>query len=380
VTGVVLLGAGAAVGLSTANAAVVGSVALEPASGNVTAPIRLVTSGPCAAPAVKVKATAKGFGFGTGINIYDPQPAGFSSTEAMSLPISQAFVVYATSRSTALVGDYTITVQCVNSLGSIVYDEYQTTMTWTTPGGSFANIDEATYTSGAPSTTAPPTTAPPTTAPPTTAPPTTAPPTTASPTTASPTTAPPTTAPPTTTPPVPRPIKVTTPVIVGTARVGKPIYCKNGVWTNAPTSFSYQWFRSGTALSGATSYKRNLSGSDFGKTLTCRVRATNAGGNTDAMSPGVKIAAGQFALLKSPYISGTAKVGNTLKSNRGSWSPTPTVTAYRWYRNGAAIKGATKSAYKLTSADRGRVITLRVVVDAPYYSAAAKTTAGKKVS
>jgi hypothetical protein len=366
--GLCLLGAGGAVGLSSASAAAVG-VTLTPATGNADSLIRADTSGPCASPATKVQARAFGFGFpAAGQIIYSPQVFGFSTTGPMSLQLSNSFRVYATNNSsTPLVGQYDVKVQCVNNLGSIVYGEFVTTMVWQTPNNDFANIGSATYTSGV---TAPPTTTPPTTAPPTTTPPTTAPPTTA----------PPTTAPPTTTPPVPRPIKVTTPVIVGTARVGKPIYCKNGVWTNAPTSFSYQWFRSGTALSGATSYKRNLSGSDFGKTLTCRVRATNAGGNTDAMSPGVKIAAGQFVLLKSPYISGTAKVGNTLKSNRGSWSPTPTVTAYRWYRNGAAIKGATKSAYKLTTADRGRVITLRVVVDAPYYSAAAKTTAGKKVS
>jgi len=169
-------------------------------------------------------------------------------------------------------------------------------------------------------------------------------------------------------------------VVVGTARVGRVVSCKNGIWANAPTSFAYQWFRNGAAISGATSDKRTLTTSDYARTIACRVTATNAGGSTAAMSPGVKIAQGTFTLLKAPYISGTARVGYTLKSYRGSWSPAPTSVAYRWYRSGVAIKGATSSTYRLTKGDRGRVITLRVFVDAPYYLATSRSTTGKKVA
>lgn len=63
---------------------------------------------------------------------------------------------------------------------------------------------------------------------------------------------------------------------------------------------------------------------------------------------------------KKPTISGSPKVGRKLSAKPGSWSPRPSSYSYRWYRNGKAIKGATKRAYKVKRADKGRKLTVRV--------------------
>jgi len=132
--------------IQPAQAAVLGSVGLTPATGTSATPIQLTTSGPCAAPAVKVRAVAVGFGFpASGQIILSPTTVGFSTVSAMSLPVSNAFSVYASNNSTALVGPYDIKVQCVNSIGTTILDEYTTVMNWTTPGNSLANIGSATY-------------------------------------------------------------------------------------------------------------------------------------------------------------------------------------------------------------------------------------------
>jgi hypothetical protein len=60
-------------------------------------------------------------------------------------------------------------------------------------------------------------------------------------------------------------------------------------------------------------------------------------------------------------ISGTSKVGKTLKTSTGTWSPTATSYGYQWYANGKVISGATKSSLVLKSAQKGRKITVKVV-------------------
>ena len=61
-----------------------------------------------------------------------------------------------------------------------------------------------------------------------------------------------------------------------------------------------------------------------------------------------------------PGISGVPEVGRTLGCSQGSWTNAPTSFAYAWKRDGAAIAGATSSAYGVTGADVGRPITCTV--------------------
>jgi hypothetical protein len=67
-----------------------------------------------------------------------------------------------------------------------------------------------------------------------------------------------------------------------------------------------------------------------------------------------------FAPLVPPRVSGTPAVGRTLSTDRGRWNGGPTSYAYRWYRSGKAISGATRSTYRVTKADVGRALTVRV--------------------
>lgn len=68
----------------------------------------------------------------------------------------------------------------------------------------------------------------------------------------------------------------------------------------------------------------------------------------------------------APTISGTARVGETLTAQNGTWSNSPTAFQYQWQRcnaSGAAcvnVGGATAKTYLLASADAGR--TMRVLV------------------
>lgn len=75
------------------------------------------------------------------------------------------------------------------------------------------------------------------------------------------------------------PATVTTPVLTGGAAAGKTLNCGSGNWTNAPTSYSYRWYRNGIPIAGATSATYRVRSVDEGSSLTCTVTASNAAGS-----------------------------------------------------------------------------------------------------
>jgi hypothetical protein len=82
----------------------------------------------------------------------------------------------------------------------------------------------------------------------------------------------------------------------------------------------------------------------------------------------------QFTGTPTPKISGTAKVGKTLKVKAGTWKPSGTKLSYQWYRGGSKISGATTSSYKLTGKDKGKKIKVTVTGSKSGYLSVAKTS------
>ena len=68
-----------------------------------------------------------------------------------------------------------------------------------------------------------------------------------------------------------------------------------------------------------------------------------------------------------PTITGTARVGETLTAQNGTWTNSPTAFQYQWLRCAAAgeactnVPGAVEKTYLVTSADAGRTIRVRVL-------------------
>ncbi|MFD7615984.1 hypothetical protein [Streptomyces sp. NPDC059802] len=154
----------------------------------------------------------------------------------------------------------------------------------------------------------------------------------------------------------------TTPNITGTVKVGAKLTTTNGSWTPVATSYGYQWKADGKAIKGATASTYTVPASLLGKYLTITVTAHRAGHADGFATPAsVKVAKGSAPkATKQPTISGTAKVGRTLKAAHGTWTPAPTSYGYQWYASGKAISGATKSSLTLKSAQRGKKITVKV--------------------
>ena len=160
------------------------------------------------------------------------------------------------------------------------------------------------------------------------------------------------------------PVNTVAPVVSGTATVGQTLTTTNGTWLGAPApTFTYQWQRSGSNISGATSSTYVLVSADQANTIRCVVTATNPLGAVSANSNSTASVTALPVNTVAPVVSGTVQVGQTLSTTNGTWTGTPTPTfAYQWQRGASNIGGATSSTYVIQSADIGS--TIRCVVTA----------------
>ena len=171
-----------------------------------------------------------------------------------------------------------------------------------------------------------------------------------------------------------------TPTISGTRAVGSKLTAVPGTWGPAPVTLKYQWYRAGTAISGATASTYTLTTSDRAKTLTVHVTGSKSGYVTAVRGSAATAAILGKLTTKTPTVSGTAKVGQTLKATAGTWGPSPVTLSYQWYRGSSAISGAKSSSYKLVTADKGATIKVRVTgTKSGYLTASTYSAASAKV-
>ena len=166
-----------------------------------------------------------------------------------------------------------------------------------------------------------------------------------------------------------------TPTISGTAKVGYTLTATPGTWGPAPVTLKYQWKANGATISGAAQRTYKISGAYAGKKITVTVTGTKTGYTTVAKTSAstATIAAGTL-VPQTPSISGTAKVGSTLRANPGTWSPAPVTLKYQWKVNGASISGATGTTWKVTSSAKGKRVTVTVTGSKTGYTTASRTS------
>ena len=183
------------------------------------------------------------------------------------------------------------------------------------------------------------------------------------------------------------PVATVKPVVTGSyAAVGVQLTGTRGTWTSISAYFRPQWYRctkagaavdqytsvsapSGcSAISGANELTYTPVTADKGKFLRMRSGGTGEGGQLFSFSRATAVIGTAPASRASapPTVGGVLRVGRTLTAAKGTWTATPTATyRYQWYRctaTGVAaatvpvtctvIAGATKSTYKLLTADK----------------------------
>jgi len=91
------------------------------------------------------------------------------------------------------------------------------------------------------------------------------------------------------------PSNIVDPVVSGTNTVGSILTTTNGTWSGStPITYTYQWLRNGSNISGATSSTYTLVTADTSNVVSCRVTATNSVGSKNATSNSLTIYEPQY--------------------------------------------------------------------------------------
>lgn len=165
-----------------------------------------------------------------------------------------------------------------------------------------------------------------------------------------------------------------TPAITGVPKVGVVLSSVPGVWADG-ASLAYQWRADGAVISGATRSVYRPTAATRGKRITVRVTGSLPGHRATHRTSASTAAVAYGTLTSStPRISGTVKVGRRLTVVRGTWT-SGTAFSYRWYANGKAIKGATRTTYTPTKGVKGKRITIKVTGKRSGYTTVTRTSA-----
>jgi hypothetical protein len=168
--------------------------------------------------------------------------------------------------------------------------------------------------------------------------------------------------------------------ITGMTVVGRQVGVQAPVFDPVPTAVAYQWTRNGTAIPGATGTTYTLTPDDARTTLALRATATRSGWqDRTIVSPGYQVLPAAITVSSEPVLTGTARVGNGLRVDHGTVTPTAAAISYQWLRDGVLVPAATGRIYNLGAEDMGKRIAVRVAATAPGHAEAVWLTAPSDV-
>jgi hypothetical protein len=180
------------------------------------------------------------------------------------------------------------------------------------------------------------------------------------------------------------PVRTSGPTRAGTLRVGSVQTC-NVVYTGA-LSGTFAWKANGVLIPGATKRTFTLTYAQLNKHITCLTSASNASGTTPTVSSASSavVALGLAPHIVSakynPTVVGAVARGKTVKAYVGRWTaPVPTAYGYQWLVDGKAIKGATKSSFKIPASYKNHKISVRITAIKTGYTKGYKTSVAIKV-
>jgi hypothetical protein len=108
---------------------------------------------------------------------------------------------------------------------------------------------------------------------------------------------------------------------------------------------------------GRSDGRRDLYAREVCGTTGATVYDVPAGGEVFADT---RLGPGQMCATANPAVAGTRKVGTLLRLGTQHWSARPRAYSYRWYRGETPIPRAIHPTYRVTSADAGQRLHVRI--------------------
>jgi hypothetical protein len=124
---------------------------------------------------------------------------------------------------------------------------------------------------------------------------------------------------------------------------GETVTTDDGTWDNSPTSFTYQWYRDATPISGETLSQYSLGAADVDTYVSCEVTAINAGGSATAPSDAIYVFDYDYGQVYY-YAEDTAEDIAILQNqfmlaikDAGVWDKLDVLCVFRGSGDGAAL-------------------------------------------
>jgi len=171
------------------------------------------------------------------------------------------------------------------------------------------------------------------------------------------------------------PVNTAAPTVSGTATQGNTLSTTNGSWNSnlaySPASYSYQWRRGSSDISGATSSTYATVLADVGNAISCRVTATNNRGSTPVISsnsitvtsalPG---APSNLTFSNNTVTPGTFSVSTSSSAATtasGSWTAASSATSYSASTSLGSISADTGTrTFSITGGTSGSSYTVTI--------------------
>ncbi|MDQ2775354.1 MAG: S8 family serine peptidase [Acidobacteriota bacterium] len=154
------------------------------------------------------------------------------------------------------------------------------------------------------------------------------------------------------------PVNSAAPVVTGVAQAGSVVGASAGLWSGAPATFTYQWYRCNSTgtncaiIPGATAQMYAvLANADTGSTIAVTVTASNASGSASAQSAASVVVAGAVSAFSlNSTISDGQNIGGTLL-----WEATPAqqVNFVSFYIDGVLSQTIPSSPYEYNQSTTG---------------------------
>jgi sugar lactone lactonase YvrE len=125
------------------------------------------------------------------------------------------------------------------------------------------------------------------------------------------------------------------------------------------SALTYQWLRNGTTIEGATNSTYTIASPQSGDSAAYSVRISGAGGSIDSGQANLSVTpagTGPITITARP-ISQSVAVGQAVTFNVAA---SGSGLTYQWFRDGAALAGATAATYAIASAQTGDAGTYSV--------------------
>jgi len=168
------------------------------------------------------------------------------------------------------------------------------------------------------------------------------------------------------------------PKITGDPKVGKKLTV--GPLEPSDGTVTVTWLRDGKSTGRiGPSYVPVVE--DLRTRISARVTQTASGYETltEVTAPTAAVTSQRHLFATKPLARGTVKVGQKLRAKPGTWTA-GTTFRYQWYAAGKKIPGATKSSFRVTKAQRGKLMRVRVTGYKPKYELRSMYSAPAKIA